>query len=139
MCRLLQEGFVYHPADGACYELSTPGPCDAANSGGCEAGTPCFMRSMDTLQTECRCLPRNSLTPDNKCHQPYTRGPCDFGQWWVFREAETAGQCEEKKYCKRFDNWHWWSPDQRCYRQFTQVYSKILTQDILTQVYTGSV
>jgi len=115
-----QEGFVYHPADGACYELSTPGPCDAANSGGCEAGTPCFMRSMDTLQTECRCLPRNSLTPDNKCHQPYTRGPCDFGQWWVFREAEAAGQCEEKKYCKRFDNWHWWSPDQRCYRQFTQ-------------------
>ena len=119
---LLQEGFVYHPADGACYELSTPGPCDADNSGGCEAGTPCFMRSMDTLQTECRCLPRNSLTPDNKCHQPYTRGPCDFGQWWVFREGEAAGQCEEKKYCKRFDNWHWWSPDQRCYRQFTQVF-----------------
>ena len=74
---------------------------------------------MDTLQTECRCLPRDSLTPDNKCYQPYTRGPCDFGEWWVFRAG--GGQCEEKKYCKRFDNWHWWSPDQRCYRQFTQV------------------
>ena len=22
----------------------------------------------------------------------------------------------------RFDNWHWWSPHQRCYRQYTQVF-----------------
>ena len=53
--------------------------------------------------------------------QPYTRGPCDFGEWFVFREGEPGGFCQEKKYCKRFDNWHWWSPHQRCYRQFTQV------------------
>lgn len=47
-----EDGFVYHPDDGACYELNTPGPCYSMQQ--CETGTPCFMRSMDTLQTECR-------------------------------------------------------------------------------------
>ena len=47
-----QEGFVFNEEDGACYELNTPGPC--INMKECDAGTPCFMRSMDTLQTECR-------------------------------------------------------------------------------------
>ena len=47
-----QDGFVYHPDDGACYELNTPGPCYSMAR--CEEGTPCFMRSMDTLQDECR-------------------------------------------------------------------------------------
>ena len=64
--------------------------------------------------------------------QPYTRGPCDFGEWFVFREGEPGGFCQEKKYCKRFDNWHWWSPHQRCYRQFTQVredISQLSTED----------
>ena len=31
----------------------------------CETGTPCFMRSMDTLQTGCRCLPKESLPSHN--------------------------------------------------------------------------
>ena len=37
--------FVFHAADGACYELNTPGPCprDTAAVAGCQ-GTPCFMR-----------------------------------------------------------------------------------------------
>ena len=65
------------------------------------------------------------MTSEGKCFQPYTRGPCKFGEWFVFQTAAAAagegGRCEEKRYCKRFDNWHWWSPDQRCYRQFTQV------------------
>jgi len=115
-----QEGYVFHPEDGACYELNTPGPCEVMEDCSVDLGTPCFMRSMDTLQTECRCLPRNSLTDDGKCYQPYTRGPCDFGEWFIFRDGQAGGYCEEKKYCKRFDNWHWWAPDQRCYRQYTQ-------------------
>eukprot|EP00090_Calanus_glacialis_P000030 TRINITY_DN10028_c0_g1_i1.p1 TRINITY_DN10028_c0_g1~~TRINITY_DN10028_c0_g1_i1.p1 ORF type:complete len:456 (+),score=54.49 TRINITY_DN10028_c0_g1_i1:139-1506(+) len=111
------DGFHFHEEDGACYELNTPGPCPIMEH--CDTGTPCFMKSMDTLQTGCRCLPKNSLTPQGKCFQPYTRGPCKFGEWFVFHDGQ-GGQCEEKKYCKRFDNWHWWAPDQRCYRQFTQ-------------------
>ena len=42
-----------------------------------------------------------------------------FGEWLVFKNDGSA-RCENKKYCKRFDNWHWWSPHQRCYRQFSQ-------------------
>ncbi len=42
-----------------------------------------------------------------------------FGQWLVFKKDGTA-KCEDKKYCKRFDNWHWWPQHQRCYRQFSQ-------------------
>ncbi len=42
-----------------------------------------------------------------------------FGEWLIF-EADGSSRCEDKKYCKRFDNWHWWSPHQRCYRQFSQ-------------------
>ena len=36
---------MFHAADGACYELNTPGPCprDTAAVAGCQ-GTPCFMR-----------------------------------------------------------------------------------------------
>ena len=116
-----QDGFHQYEKDGACYELNTPGPCPEMEH--CDTGTPCFMLSMDTLQTGCRCLPRNSLTPQGKCFQPYTRGPCNFGEWFVFASDSVSpqgGRCEEKKYCKRFDNWHWWAPDQRCYRQFTQ-------------------
>jgi len=109
--------YHFNLADGACYELNTEGPCGDMDH--CDQGTPCFMRSSDTLQTGCRCLPKNSLTKEGKCFQPYTRGPCRFGEWFVFNGQET-GKCEEKKYCKRFDNWHWWAPDQRCYRQFTQ-------------------
>merc|ERR1719244_2008325 len=107
----------YHPPDGACYQLNTPGPCEGMDH--CETGTPCFLKSEDTLQTGCRCLPKNSLTTAGQCFQPYTRGPCRFGEWFVFYPGK-QGKCEDKKYCKRFDNWHWWSPDQRCYRQFTQ-------------------
>ena len=35
-------------------------------------------------------------------------------------KTDGSARCENKKYCKRFDNWHWWSPHQRCYRQFSQ-------------------
>ena len=42
-----------------------------------------------------------------------------LGEWLVFKSNGSA-RCENKKFCKRFDNWHWWSPHQRCYRQFSQ-------------------
>ena len=42
-----------------------------------------------------------------------------LGEWLVFK-SDGSARCENKKYCKRFDNWHWWSPHQRCYRQFSQ-------------------
>ena len=42
-----------------------------------------------------------------------------FGEYLVFKKGGRA-TCETKRYCKRFDNWHWWEPHQRCYRQFTQ-------------------
>ena len=46
-----------------------------------------------------------------------------FGEWLVFKKGKdgpVTAKCEGKKYCKRFDNWHWWAPHQRCYRQFSQ-------------------
>jgi len=111
-----QDNFNFYQEDGACYELNTPGPCKQMPN--CK-GTPCYMKGMDSLLTGCRCLPENSLTDTGMCYEPYTRGPCQFGEWFVFNK-DGGGNCEEKKYCKRFDNWHWWSPHQRCYRQFTQ-------------------
>ena len=42
-----------------------------------------------------------------------------FGEYLVFKKGGAA-VCESKRYCKRFDNWHWWEPHQRCYRQFSQ-------------------
>ena len=42
-----------------------------------------------------------------------------FGEYLVFKKGGAA-VCETKKYCKRFDNWHWWEAHQRCYRQFSQ-------------------
>ncbi|XP_023320382.1 uncharacterized protein LOC111695330 [Eurytemora carolleeae] len=114
-CRC-EGNFNFNPEDGACYELNTVGPCQQMEN--CQ-GTPCYMKGTDTALTECRCLPLNSLTESGKCFEPFTRGPCEFGEWFVWNRKE-GGRCEEKKYCKRFDNWHWWSPHQRCYRQYTQ-------------------
>ena len=45
--------------------------------------------------------------------------PHRFGEWLVFK-ADGRAACEDKVYCKRFDNWHWWPSHQRCYRQFSQ-------------------
>ena len=77
------------------------------------------MKSLEALDVQCTCLPKIATTEDGRCYQPYTRGPCEFGEWLVFK-SDGSARCENKKYCKRFDNWHWWSPHQRCYRQFSQ-------------------
>ena len=42
-----------------------------------------------------------------------------FGEWLVYK-PDGGAICEDKVYCKRFDNWHWWPSHQRCYRQFSQ-------------------
>ena len=42
-----------------------------------------------------------------------------MGEWLVFK-SDGSARCENKKYCKRFDNWHWRSAHQRCDRQFSQ-------------------
>ena len=128
-----KDGYHLH-ADGKCYRLNTRGdfqkkklkkkncqsfvgPC-ASELRNCP-GTPCFMKSLEALDVQCTCLPKIATTEDGRCYQPYTRGPCEFGEWLVFK-SDGSARCENKKYCKRFDNWHWWSPHQRCYRQFSQ-------------------
>eukprot|EP00095_Tigriopus_kingsejongensis_P003671 maker-scaffold11_size778918-snap-gene-5.21 protein:Tk03671 transcript:maker-scaffold11_size778918-snap-gene-5.21-mRNA-1 annotation:"hypothetical protein DAPPUDRAFT_324689" len=111
-----QDGYHLH-SDGNCYKLNTQGPCEDELKQ-CE-GTPCFMKSLEAIDIKCTCLPKNSMTETHQCYQPYTRGPCNFGDWLVFKKDGTS-ECQDKKYCKRFDNWHWWSPHQRCYRQFSQ-------------------
>lgn len=115
-----KEGYYLH-SDGKCYKLNTRGPCSTELSG-CR-GTPCFMKSLEALEVQCTCLPKHSTTEDGRCYEPYTRGPCPFGEWLVFKKSKddsSTARCEGKKYCKRFDNWHWWAPHQRCYRQFSQ-------------------
>ncbi|XP_040569721.1 uncharacterized protein [Lepeophtheirus salmonis] len=115
-CRC-KDGHHLHVSDGNCYKLNTKGPCENELRS-CE-GTPCLLKSIEAIDVQCNCLPSNSTTKDGRCFQPYTTGPCRFGEWLVFNK-NGEGVCEEKKYCKRFDNWHWWSPHQRCYRQFSQ-------------------
>jgi len=110
-------GYHFYQGDGKCYLLNTRGPCENEISE-CR-GTPCFMKSLQELKVQCTCLPKRSMTDDGRCYEPYTRGPCRFGEYLVFKKGGAA-VCETKKYCKRFDNWHWWEAHQRCYRQFSQ-------------------
>lgn len=110
-------GYHFYSGDGKCYLLNTKGPCEEKIED-C-TGTPCFMKSLQELQVQCTCLPKRSMTDGGRCYEPYTRGPCRFGEYLVFKKGGRA-TCETKRYCKRFDNWHWWEPHQRCYRQFTQ-------------------
>lgn len=39
-------------------------------------GTPCYMKTLEAIDIKCTCLPKNSMTEDHQCYQPYTRGPC---------------------------------------------------------------
>ena len=102
--------------DGACYPLNTAGPC---NQTSCHDGINCYLRNLDTLKTECKCLPGNVTTADGHCFEPYSRGPCHLGDWLVFSQPGVA-VCEPKTHCTRFDNWFYWTPDQRCYRQYSR-------------------
>ena len=34
------------------------------------------LESLEALEVQCTCLPKHSTTEDNRCYQPYTRGPC---------------------------------------------------------------
>ncbi|XP_076067430.1 uncharacterized protein LOC143040347 [Oratosquilla oratoria] len=102
--------------DGNCYELNTAGLCDQAE---CPGGINCYLRNLDSIKTECKCLPGNVTTVEGRCFEPYSRGHCEIGNWLVFSEPGVA-VCAPKKHCTRFDNWFYWLAEERCYRQYTQ-------------------
>ncbi|CAL4106594.1 unnamed protein product, partial [Meganyctiphanes norvegica] len=104
-------------SDGVCYELNTAGPCDRSV---CDNDSiTCYLKDLDTLKTTCKCLPGNVTTADGHCYEPYSRGPCDLGDWLVFSQPGVA-VCERKEHCSRFDNWFYWTDEERCYRQYTR-------------------
>ena len=52
-----------------------------------QASINCYVRNLDTLKTECKCLPGNVTTADGHCYEPYSRGPCQLGSWLVFSQV----------------------------------------------------
>lgn len=125
---------LFWPPDGKCYKIFQMGyPCPddmelspPARSAGADIEEP--------LIAECKCPPKTALSlKDGKCHELFSRGPCERGQYFApytetttivptnntSKSGQARGSCQATVPCTRI-NELFWPATGHCYPRLTQ-------------------